>query len=168
MMEAIDDLLQNLVRLGADDQVASAEDVRGNRIDADRGCNAAIFIDHVRVAVLLEGGPEIAGLQSNARADSNEVFHILQLPTASPVSLEQRVVHLVESAALAGELGRAQRTAGIDDHVAMPQLQPGLGRHRSEVLLPPLQPPAPEIDLSRNALHRRLRMEPERQRRPRY
>src|SRR3989442_9866380 len=130
MMEAIDDLLQNLVRLGAEDQVAPAEDVGGNRIDADRGCNAAIFIDHVRVVNLLEGGPEIGGVQPHGGADSHKIVDVLELSAPFPVSLDQRVVDFVESAAFAGDLGRAQRAAGIDDHVAMTQLEPGISRDR--------------------------------------
>src|SRR5438105_14742511 len=68
-------------------------------------------------------------------------------------------MHLVEPFPLARELGRAQRTARVDDHIALPHLQPDRRRHGPEVLADSLRALATEIHVSWNAFGRRFRVQ---------
>ena len=74
------------------------------------------------------------------------------------MGLEQCVVHLVELALLSSKLSGAQRSPGVDDHVALPHHQADLGRDSLEPPPDLTRSRAAEVGLEWDSLDRRLRM----------
>src|SRR5579859_1276362 len=97
--------------------------MRGDGVDARRSRNLTVFVDHIFMATLFDRRSQLFGVETDTRADAYEIVDLFQLSCLLPVGFEQRVVHLVELALLAGKLCRAQGAPRVDDHVAYTHLQ---------------------------------------------
>src|SRR5712692_4975725 len=161
--ETVDDLLEHLVRLSSEDEVAPAEDVRGNRVYAHRACDPPVLIDDRVVATFLHGGAQVVAVESDPGAEAHDVVDLLETSAAFPVRFEERVMHLVELAVLTGKLRRAERAPRVDDDVARMHLEADRFRDRLQMRSYSVRPPAAEVCLARDAFRRRLRMQLERQ-----
>lgn len=160
--QAVEHLREGLVGMCAHDQVAAAEDVGRYCVDPRRlRLVAAVVKDHL-VAALHNRKPQLDRIKPYPRADTHEIVDILEPASPLPVSHEQRPMHLVELALLAGELSGAQRPPRVDDHVALPHHKSHLGRDGFEATTHLLRASAPEVSLERDPLDRRLGMELER------
>ena len=126
-------LLKGLVWLGAQHEVAAAEDVGGYGVDPNRFRIVSIVIDDRRVAILSDGFPELRCVKPDLLSNAHKVVRIFQLTGASPVRFEESLVHLLELSLLAGELGGAKGSTRVDDDVALVHRQTNLSSDRVEV-----------------------------------
>src|SRR5882672_4006151 len=145
-------MLEGVVGLGAQDQVAAAEDVRGDCVDAHRLGLVAVVVDHRAVAILLDRLAQLVRIESDPGADPHQVVDVFEPACSFPVSLEQREVHLLELALLARELGGAKRAARVDDDVALLHRESYLGSDRLEMTANPVGAAPAEIFFQRHAL----------------
>src|SRR2546426_5315122 len=104
----------------ADHQVTLPEDMGRNRVDSNRLRLAAAVFERPFEAPQLDRRPQLDWIESYVRSDAHEIVDHLELSSALPVGLEERSMHVFELALLACELGRPQRLARVDDHVALP------------------------------------------------
>src|SRR5207244_12183493 len=74
-VEPVDDLLQNLVRLRAHDQVAPAEYVRGYRVDAHGRGKPPVLSDDVCVVVNFDRAPLLNRVKTDGGTDRNNDFY---------------------------------------------------------------------------------------------